>query len=99
MNLHHIQTSAYTDNALSLCLRYYGVDDAILLAGDAINCLLDVNWQTQLQGKTLYLLESDMLSRGLKTKLENSLNSSHITVIDYAGFVSLSLQFSKVITW
>ncbi|NKF50597.1 sulfurtransferase complex subunit TusB [Shewanella sp. WXL01] len=99
MNLHHIQTSVQNDNALTLCLRYIGEQDAIILCGDAINALLDTSWQQALAGTNVFILEQDMQSRGLATHLAPVISGLDIGVIDYATFVSLSLQYAKVITW
>lgn len=96
MILHQIQHSATTDNALNCCLRYIGPQDSILLADDAVNCLLNVHWHARLTGCRLYVLTEDIQARGLCHRLPKSAN---ISIIDYDQFVLATLQHTKVITW
>lgn len=96
MILHQIQTSATTDNALNCCLRYIGLEDSIILADDAINCLLQLEWQQRLQDIKIYILIEDIEARGLSQRLPKSAN---ISIIDYDQFVLATLQHTKVITW
>lgn len=98
MILHHIQTSATSDNALSTCLRYIQATDSILLADDAINALLYPNLRLQLDKYQIFVLQDDIQARGLQAKIDKLTNMS-INIIDYKQFVSQSLQHAKVITW
>ncbi len=96
MILHHIQSSITADNALSTCLRYIDAQDSILLADDALNCLLNTQWQQRLADFKLYVLIEDIEARGLSDRLPQSAN---ISIIDYDQFVLATLQHTKVITW
>ncbi|MCL1046006.1 sulfurtransferase complex subunit TusB [Shewanella electrodiphila] len=96
MILHHIQSSVTADNALSTCLRYIDAQDSILLADDALNCLLNTQWQQRLADFKLYVLIEDIEARGLSERLPQSAN---ISIIDYDQFVLATLQHTKVITW
>ncbi|MDO6776153.1 sulfurtransferase complex subunit TusB [Pseudomonadota bacterium] len=96
MILHHIQTSATTDNALNCCLRYIASEDSIILADDAINCLLQNHWQQKLLDIQIYILSEDIQARGLTALLPSSAN---ISIIDYDQFVLATLKHTKVITW
>ncbi|GIU52816.1 MULTISPECIES: sulfurtransferase complex subunit TusB [Shewanella] len=96
MILHHVQSSATTDNALNCCLRYIDDQDSILLADDALNCLLNTQWQQRLANYKLYVLIEDIEARGLNHRLPQLVN---ISIIDYDQFVLATLQHTKVITW
>ena len=96
MILHHIQSSATTDSALNCCLRYIDVQDSILLADDALNCLLNSDWQQRLADFKLYVLIEDIEARGLSQRIPQTVN---ISIIDYDQFVLATLQHTKVITW
>lgn len=98
MILHHIQTSATSDNALNTCLRYIQAADSILLADDAINALLYQHLRQQLMQYQVFVLQDDVQARGLQEKID-SLSQVQVTIIDYNEFVAQSLQHSKVITW
>ncbi|MGI2169245.1 sulfurtransferase complex subunit TusB [Shewanella sp. MF05960] len=102
MILHHIQTSALTDNALNTCLRYINSNDSILLAGDAVNCLLQAPWQQRLASVNLFVLQDDIQARGLQQRIDmiaEHMSAELFHIIDYSDFVEQSLKHSKVITW
>lgn len=102
MILHHIQTSALTDGALSTCLRYIQPNDSILLAGDAVNCLLQIQWQQRLASVNLFVLQDDIQARGLQPRVEaiaEHMSAEFFHIIDYSDFVEQSLKHNKVITW
>ncbi|WP_119968537.1 sulfurtransferase complex subunit TusB [Shewanella japonica] len=96
MIMHLIQHSATTDNALTCCLRYIAEQDSILLSDDAINCLLNHEWQQRLSNIKIYVLIEDIDARGLGARLPQTNN---IKVIDYDQFVLATLEHTKVITW
>ncbi|WP_350433167.1 sulfurtransferase complex subunit TusB [Shewanella sp. H8] len=102
MILHHIQTSAMTDDALTTCLRYMHPTDSVLLSSDAVNCLLQTQWQQALTDVKLFVLQDDVVARGLVDRLmiifANNTTSS-FDIIDYSQFVEQSLLHDKVITW
>ncbi|MFT5790430.1 MAG: tRNA 2-thiouridine synthesizing protein B [Shewanella sp.] len=93
MILHHIQSSPTQSSALKTCLRYIAPSDSLLLSGNAVNCLLTQEWQTQLQPYTLMLLSDDVIARGLQARL------SAYKQISYSDFVEQTLTHKKVISW
>ncbi|MBB1361411.1 sulfurtransferase complex subunit TusB [Shewanella sp. SR44-4] len=102
MILHHIQTSVMTDDALSTCLRYIHPTDSILLSSDAVNCLLQTQWQQRLANIALFVLQDDVAARGLSDRLMIMLANKaagSFDIIDYSQFVEQSLLHDKVITW
>ncbi|GGP84528.1 sulfurtransferase complex subunit TusB [Shewanella ulleungensis] len=102
MILHHIQTSALTDNALNTCLRYIHPNDSILLAGDAVNCLLQSSWQLRLASVNLFVLYDDIHARGIQQhigRIAANMSAELFHIIDYSNFVEQSLKHNKVITW
>ncbi|WP_137220896.1 sulfurtransferase complex subunit TusB [Shewanella sp. MEBiC00475] len=102
MILHHIQTSAMTDDALTTCLRYIHPTDSVLLSSDAVNCLLQTQWQQALTDVKLFVLQDDVVARGLVDRLMiifANKTSSSFDMIDYSQFVEQSLLHDKVITW
>ncbi|WP_435807354.1 sulfurtransferase complex subunit TusB [Shewanella psychromarinicola] len=101
MILHHIQTSTMSDDALNTCLRYIHPTDSILLSSDAVNCLLQTQWQQRLANIKLFVLQDDVVARGLFERLMMLANktASSFDIIDYSQFVEQSLLHDKVITW
>ncbi|EIK96418.1 sulfur relay protein TusB/DsrH [Pseudomonas sp. M47T1] len=86
--LHVLSHSPFTDQRLASCLRLLGKDDGLLLTGDAVYALLNDSL-AHLQGR-VYALAEDVQARGISTDA---------TVVDYPGFVQLSIDFDKVNTW
>ncbi|UAL42012.1 sulfurtransferase complex subunit TusB [Shewanella inventionis] len=102
MILHHIQTSVTTDNALATCLRFIHPSDSIILAGDAVNCLLQMPWQHRLASVNVFILQDDVHARGLQQHIETiatRMSPELFHIIDYSSFVEQSLKHNKVITW
>ncbi|MBB1316972.1 sulfurtransferase complex subunit TusB [Shewanella sp. SR43-4] len=102
MILHHIQASVMSDDALSTCLRYIHPKDSILLSSDAVNCLLQPQWQQRLANIALFVLQDDVVARGLSERLMIILANKaagDFDIIDYSQFVEQSLRHDKVITW
>lgn len=97
MILHHIQQSSAQSAGLKLALRYAGDQDALLFSGDATGSLLQADWQNKLAGKTVYFLVEDVHARGLTDMI--AARYPHAQLLDYRGWVTLSLAFDKVITW
>jgi tRNA 2-thiouridine synthesizing protein B len=91
-----------TDDALSTCLRYIHPSDSILLSSDAVNCLLQTLWQQRLANISLFVLQDDVVARGLAERLMMMLVNNTVSsfeIIDYSQFVEQSLLHDKVITW
>lgn len=90
MILHIIQTA---DTALISCLRYMAEQDTLLLRGDAVNLLLQTQWQQAVAQRNVLLLQDDVEARGLGDLLVN------YSGIAQQAFVQQTLLHSKVISW
>lgn len=104
MTLHLINKSPAKSSALNECLSIVeaGKNDsnAILLIEDAVYSALNSVAYVSLHDKIknlavpCYVLKEDLLVRGLKVELVGE-----FAVIDYSGFVQLSLDYKKVQSW
>lgn len=94
MNLHTVNKMS----ALSACRRLIQKDDGLLLLEDGVLCLLSGHGNLgdleTLKHLPLFALEADLAARGLMKKVP-----PEIKIIDYGGFVDLSLRYDKVISW
>lgn len=95
--LHLLSRSPFGDDSFASCLRLLGADDGLLLTGDAVHALqLGTAPRALLEalpaGQPLFALDEDLAARGLATP-------ARVTVVDYAGFVDLSLRFARVNSW
>lgn len=95
--LHVLSHSPFSDTRLSSCLRVLGADDAVLLCGDAVYALQPNSAALKaLEEKRdtfkLFILEEDLQARNLQCPEWG-------TVVDYAGFVDLSISYHKVNSW
>ncbi|MCW8329677.1 sulfurtransferase complex subunit TusB [Photobacterium sp. SDRW27] len=95
--LHTISTSPFQTQALQRCLRYIGHNDEILLIQDAVSAGIEKNiWSEAIKtsGVKIYLLEADLAARGLLDKV-----GKFAEVIDYKGFVSLTVKHETHMKW
>lgn len=95
--LHTITRSPYQSTALAQCVEYLTAGDAILLLEDAVVAgLTKNNFLSEIKnvGVDIYLLEADVIARGLQDKCDQSIN-----LIDYKGFVSLTVTHDKHMKW
>lgn len=95
--LHVLSHSPFTDSRLGSCLRLLGTEDALLLCGDAVYAVqphsLPCDALEQQHARlTLFILDEDLLARGLECP-------DWATRVDYTTFVELSLRYAKVNTW
>lgn len=94
--LHVLSHSPFTDSRLTSCLRVLGPADAVLLCGDATYALTDstapLNALQALSANQLFVLEEDIQARSMAAP-------EWVKVVDYPGFVELSIHFDKVNTW
>jgi len=95
--LHMLSHSPFSDNRLSSCLRLLGAADAVLLTGDAVYALQPDTAHYQAlallaDSIALFALEEDLQARALSAP-------ARVAVVDYAGFVELSIRFDKVNSW
>ncbi|MCI8212373.1 sulfur relay protein DsrH [Pseudomonas sp. S25] len=94
--LHVLSHSPFTDSRLTSCLRLLGPADGVLLCGDASYALTDSTAALQaLQAHSanqVFVLEEDIQARSMVAP-------EWVQVVDYPGFVELSIRFDKVNTW
>ncbi|MBA1200600.1 sulfurtransferase complex subunit TusB [Pseudomonas capeferrum] len=94
--LHVIAHSPFADNRLASCLRLLGIEDALLLCGDAVYALrpgsepLRDLQAMNLEGR-LFALKEDLQARAIDGGLAKA--------VDYPAFVELSLHHDKVNSW
>ena len=94
--LHVLSHSPFGDERLDSCLRLLGVEDGVLLCGDAVYALCAGSAplrQLQAAGleQRLFALEEDLQTRALSSDLAKP--------VDYPAFVALALHYDKVNSW
>ncbi len=87
-NLYIINQPQKLDEALP----YISEHDGILLIEDAV--VLATGETKQLSGLKQYVLEEDLIARGLHEKTENRWE-----LVDYPQFVKLTLEYDKSVSW
>lgn len=97
--LHTVNKSPSERNALDTCLRHATPGDAILLIEDGVYAALRDSHctpllQEALQSLRVYALRPDVEARGIGNKLLEG-----IVLVDYGGFVDLTLEHSPVMAW
>ena len=99
--LHTVNKSPFERNSLETCLSLCRFDASVLLIEDAVVGALQ-NTLTSKQiseavesGIRVFALNEDLEARGLPL----SRLIEGITIVDYAGFVDLAAQNSKVQSW
>lgn len=73
-------------HAYQQCLSIMSEHDALLLIEDAVIKAEHVNIERG------YVLEEDLVARGLNTKTQ-------LTLVDYPAFVALTLEYDKAVSW
>lgn len=98
--LHTVNKSPFSHTTLASCLDLCQPGDALLLIENGVYAALASSPQAEQlrqahkDGVHLYALESDLSARGLTgPKLEA------IELIDYAGFVLLSVEQQRTQSW
>ncbi|UTV27989.1 sulfurtransferase complex subunit TusB [Photobacterium atrarenae] len=95
--LHTISTSPFQTQALQRCLRYLGPEDEILLIQDAVVAGIEKNTWCEtlaLAGVKIYLLEADLLARGLRGQVVDG-----FYIVDLSGFVELTVRHDTQMKW
>lgn len=95
--LHILSRSPFNDASFSSGLRLLAAGDALLLTGDAAWALQPgtapaASLAALNQSICVLVLEEDLLARGLQAP-------AGVQVVDYAGFVALTLQHARVNSW
>jgi tRNA 2-thiouridine synthesizing protein B len=98
--LHTVNKSPFEKNSLQTCLRLARPGDDILLIEDAVYASTPGTGVSGLVESTMrdlsfYVLGPDLASRGID---EGGILKG-IQVVDYAGFVDLSVKNDKIQSW
>jgi len=98
--LHTVNKSPFEKNNLESCLRYAKSGSAILLIEDGIYAALagtsfEKKVMTAMDELDVYCLAPDMKARGFSSA--NMIDG--IKLVDYAGFVDLTVEYDKVQAW
>jgi tRNA 2-thiouridine synthesizing protein B len=97
--LHLIQKSPFQSQCLNECLKVASDSDSFLLMLDGTYALQSSNFLNHekiTNNKNIFVLEDDLLARGLSIPVNQGKN---ITTINYQNFVDLTLNNSKTISW
>ena len=98
--LHTVNKSPYERNSLDTCLRLAKGGSAILLIEDAVyaavkGAAVEDKMKAATKQHRVYALGPDLKARGLdETKLIENIN-----VVDYTGFVELTVEHDRVQSW
>ena len=98
--LHTVNKSPFDRNSLETCLRLASKGNAVLLLEDGVYGAMKGSNASGMVEKALsdvsiYVLGSDMKARGV----DESKIIDGIKVIDYKGFVDLTVENDKVNAW
>jgi len=98
--LHTVNKSPFDRNSLETCLRLAGKGNAVLLLEDGVYGAMKGSRASGMVEKALsdvsiYVLGADMKARGV----DESKIIDGIKVIDYKGFVDLTVENDKVNAW
>lgn len=96
MILHTVNTSPMSSFALQDCLKHLAESDILLLMSDAVVAVsATIDQQATLlqlhESKRLFVLQADLEARGLIASIGQ--------IIDYQGFVNLSIQCKSQLAW
>lgn len=95
--LHTINKSPYAHACLADCLRVCTAEDAIVLIEDGVYAALaGGKWLSALLAKApaVYVLQPDAEARGVGERIAPAIQR-----VDYAGFVRLCIEQSKMMAW
>ena len=98
--LHTVNKSPFEKNNLESCLRYAKSGSAVLLIEDGIYAALkETRFEEEvisaMKELNFYCLDADIKARGFTaTKIIEG-----IKMVDYAGFVDLTVEYDKVQAW
>ena len=97
--LHIINKSPFEKNSLQSCISCAKDGSAILLIEDGVygvlnNSAVAEDVKGAMGSNTVYALEADVQARGIADKVLDG-----IQLIDYNGFVDLSVENDKIQSW
>ncbi|MFI0471342.1 sulfurtransferase complex subunit TusB [Halomonas sp. HMF6819] len=92
----HILNQQVDASCATQMLRVVAESDEVVLIEKAVQACLKPEWAgfEQCKGR-LYLLQEDLVSRGLFAIAENQA----LSMVDMAGFVALSERHERSVTW
>ena len=97
--LHTVNKSPFEKSSVDSCLAHVQEGSAVLFYEDAVYAAMEgtsVSSKVKAAaGVKLYALGPDVAARGIPADRL----IAGVEVIDYAGFVDLSVQHSKVVAW
>ena len=97
--LHTVNKSPFDRNSLERCLRTCKSGSAVLLIEDGVygglkGSIIEARVKDAMSNVKIYALEADLDSRGIKGHIMDG-----IQLVDYNGFVDLSVEYDKVQSW
>ena len=98
--LHIVNKSPFERVAFKSCLDHALAGDSILMIGDAAvgatdGTIFSDDLKTAMADKSVYVLGGDLAARGVN---ENRIIEG-IKIVDYAGFVELTVENDKTQSW
>jgi len=97
--LHTVNKSPLERNGFESCLRHATEGAAILLIEDGVygamkGTSFTPRLEQALRTLRIYALAADVDARGIRDKMIDG-----VTLVDYAGFVDLAVQYSPAMAW
>ncbi|MEW7978110.1 MAG: sulfurtransferase complex subunit TusB [Candidatus Sedimenticola endophacoides] len=97
--LHTVNKSPYEKNSFDSCIGYAQAGSAVLLFEDGVYAAMRGGVTEAkvkaAEGVKFYALGPDMKARGLS--VDRVIEG--VEIVDYAGFVDLAAEHSKVVSW
>jgi len=97
MTLHIVKDSPHSSRQLQHCLSLAAQNDHLLLIENAVYAI-SLDQQLFSHISHCYILKADLQARALLETLSKTV-SEKFSVIDYNGFVELTEQHPKIISW
>ncbi len=96
--LHILNAAPAQSSQLNSCLRLLSAEDGILLCGEAVQALRAGSAVAKQllaceQTYQLYALQEDLAARAIDA------SQMPVTVVDYSGFVALTVEYARVNSW
>jgi tRNA 2-thiouridine synthesizing protein B len=96
--LHTVNKSPFEKTSAASCLAHVAEGSAVLFYEDGVYAAMDgttISAQVKGAGVKVYALGPDLAARGIAAdRLMEG-----VEVVDYAGFVDLAAEYSKVVAW
>ena len=97
--LHIVNKSPFERVAFASCLAHAQAGDAVLMIEDAVvgaveGTRFSATVKAAMENKTVYALGADLAARGLNGKVIEG-----VVIVDYAGFVDLTVAHERTQSW